>query len=127
LTNNRVDTEDRKTRLKELIADPLQAIGETMFPELERREQVLEKLLLDDLNTKRYDSGRGQSEAAAAIRQANDILAELDGILQQMLDLETFNELLDIVRQLIGEQERVLGETQKTHNQMQRNLLRDLE
>jgi len=83
--------------------------------------------LLDDLNTKRYDSGRGQSEAAAAIRQANDILAELDGILQQMLDLETFNELLDIVRQLIGEQERVLGETQKTHNQMQRNLLRDLE
>ena len=44
-----------------------------------------------------------------------------------MLDLETFNELLDIVRQLIGEQERILGETQKTHNELQKNLLRDLE
>jgi len=127
LINNRVDTEDRKMRLKELIADPLQTTGETMFPELERREEVLERLLLDDLNAKRYDLDSGQQETAAAISQANDILAELEGLLQQMLDLETFNELLDIVRQLIGEQERVLGETQKTHNQMQRNLLRDLE
>ena len=127
LINNRVDTEDRKTRLKERIADPLQAIGETLFPELERREEALEKLLLDELNAKRYDSDSSQQPAAAAIRQANDILAELDGILQQMLDLETFNELLDIVRQLIGEQERVLGETQKAHQQLQRDLLRDLE
>jgi hypothetical protein len=127
LINNRVDTEDRKKRLQELIADPMQAIGETMFPELERREEVLEKLLLDDLAAKKYDLGSGKQETAAAVTQANDILAELDRILQQMLDLETFNELLDIVRQLIGEQERILGETQKTHNELQKNLLRDLE
>lgn len=127
LIHNRVDTEDRKARLKDRIADPLQAIGETMFPELERREVVLEKLLLDALNAKRYDLESGQQESAAAVRQANDLLAELDGILQQMLDLETFNELLDIVRQLIGEQERVLGETQEAHDRMQKDLLRDLE
>jgi hypothetical protein len=127
LINNRVDAGDRKERLKEKIADPMQAVGETMFPELERREEVLEKLLLDDLAAKKYDLGSGQQETAAAVAQANDILAELDKILQQMLDLETFNELVDIVRQLIAEQERVSGETQKTHDEIQKSLRRDLE
>ena len=78
LINNRVDTEDRKKRLQELIADPMQAIGETMFPELERREEVLEKLLLDDLAAKQYDLGSGQAGNRRRRDQANDILAELD-------------------------------------------------
>jgi len=127
LINNRVDTEDRKKRLKEQIADPMQLIGETLFPELERREQVLEKLLLDDLAAKKYDLGSGRQESSAAVNQANDVLAEMEKILQQMLDLETFNELLDIVRQLMDDQQRVMGDTQKTHNELQKNLLRDLE
>ncbi len=127
LINNRVDTEDRKKRLKELIADPLQSIGTTLFPELEQREADLEKLLLDELAAKRYDENSGHELAAAAAAQASEILVALEAILQQMLDLETFNELLDIVRQLIDEQGRVLDETQKSHNRMQRQLLRDLE
>ncbi len=127
LINNRVDTEDRKKRLKEQIADPMQLIGQTMFPELERREVVLEKLLLDDLAAKKYDLGSGRQETAAAVTQANDVLAEMEKILQQMLDLETFNELLDIVRQLMDDQGRLIGDTQKTHNELQKNLLRDLQ
>jgi hypothetical protein len=124
LVNNRVDTEDRKRRLKELIADPMQLVGETMFPELERRLVVLEKVLLDDLNAKRYDLSSGQPEAVAAVEQANDILAELEKILQQMLDLETFNELLDIVRQLVEDQERMIEDTS---NERKKGLLRDLQ
>lgn len=127
LVNNRVDAEDRIERLQAKVADPMQAVGETMFPELERRQEVLEKVLLDDLTAKKYELTGGQAETAAAVQQANDILAELDRILQQMLDLETFNELLDIVRQMIDEQERVLGETQKTHSGIQKSLRRDLE
>jgi hypothetical protein len=127
LINNRVDAGDRKQRLKEKIADPMQAIGETMFPELERSEEILEKLLLDDLAAKKYDLGSGRKEAAAAVAQANRILARLDDLLKEMLDLETFNELVDIVRQLIAEQERVLGDTQKTHDEIQKSLRRDLE
>ncbi|MFM7073437.1 MAG: hypothetical protein ACKO38_16740, partial [Planctomycetota bacterium] len=37
LINNRVDTEDRKERLKEQIADPLQKIVAERFPALEKR------------------------------------------------------------------------------------------
>ena len=124
IINNRVDSEDRKRRLKELIADPMQLIGETMFPELERLCVVLEKVLLDDLNSKRYDLGSGEQEVQDAVSQANDILAELDEILQQMLDLETFNELLDIVRQLLKDQEGLIDDTQ---GERQKGLLRDLQ
>ena len=98
LINNRVDTEDRKNRLKEMVADPMQMVGEVMFPELERRADRLEKVLLEDLNSKRYDVESGKEEAEGAVEQADDILAEMQEILQQMLDLETYNELLDIVR-----------------------------
>lgn len=111
LINNRIDTEDRKKRLKDLIADPMQLIAEAMFPELERRLEVLEKVLLNDLGAKRYDLETGADESTSSLEQANDILAELDEILQQMLDLETYNELLDIVRQLINDQEKLIEET----------------
>jgi len=123
LINNRVDTEDRKNRLKELIADPMELVGQTMFPELDRRLDRLEKVLLEDLNAKKYDIDTGAEEAVAAIEQANDILAELEEILQQMLDLETFSELLDTVRQIIKDQERMIDETTK---ERKKGLLRDL-
>ena len=123
LIHNRVDTEDRKKRLQELISDPLQLIGETMFPELQRRLEVLEKTLLVDLTAKRYDVQVGTTEANAALQQANDVLAELEKILQHMLDLETFNELLDIVRQLMKDQEKLIDQTGK---ERQKGLLQDL-
>jgi hypothetical protein len=124
LINNRVDTEDRKKRLKELIADPMQFVGESMFPELERRANRLEEVLLADVKEKVYDLGIGTDEAQQATAQANDIIAEMEQILQQMLDLETFSELLDIVRQLIDDQQRIIDETEKERKQ---GLLRDLQ
>ena len=124
LINNRVDTEDRKTRLKELIADPLQLIGETMFPELDRRLEVLETALSDAVDNDQFDPEIAEAESVAALDQANDILAELEQILQQMLDLETFNELLDIVRQLIDDQQRLI---QQTEAERREGLLRDLQ
>jgi hypothetical protein len=124
IINNRVDTEDRKRRLKELIADPMQAIGEKMFPELEKLTVALEKVLLDDLQADRYDLGTAQAEAEAAVQQSDEILAALDQILQQMLDLETFNELLDIVRQLLKDQEGLIEETQQ---EREKGLLEELQ
>lgn len=37
---------------------------------------------------------------------------ELDAVLQKMLELEDFNEILDIVRGLIDDQEALLKETE---------------
>jgi hypothetical protein len=112
LINNRVDTEDRKERLKEQISDPLQKIVAERFPELEKRLVELEKSLGDPA------AARPVSEAASA--QAELLLTDLNDILQKMLDLETYNELLDIVRDLIKEQTDLLD---KTRQQKKRQLL----
>ena len=47
LINNRVDAKDRQKEIKELIADPIQSVADIMFPEMERRSVLLEKVLLD--------------------------------------------------------------------------------
>ena len=103
LINNRVDTEDRKTRLKEQIADPLLKTCATTFPELEKRLIALEKVL--------EDPQKGPASAAETLEMAEQTLAELNDVLKQMIDLETFNELLDIVRDLIKEQGDVIDKT----------------
>ena len=59
----------------------------------------LEKSLLDT------SAAYGAAEQSA--EQAERVLNELNEVLQNMLDLETFNELLDIVRSLIKEQGEV--------------------
>ena len=105
LINNRVDTEDRKARLKEQIADPLREIAEEGFPELDRRLTALEKKL--DV------AGENVAAAEAAVQQADQVLVQLNDVLQKMIDLETYNELLDIVRGLIKEQDDLIDHTKK--------------
>ena len=66
LVNNRVDTEELKSRLKEGIADPLRRIGEVMFPELETR--------LKAVQAKITDAAAGPKAQAAALAEADAIL-----------------------------------------------------
>ena len=106
LINNRVDTEDRKKRLKEQIADPLKTICATSFPALDNQLKALDEAL-----EKLATAGPPENVADDALTQATDTIAELDAVLQKMLDLETFNELLDIVRDLLGDQEKLIDRT----------------
>ncbi|MFV1965446.1 MAG: hypothetical protein ACC628_08495 [Pirellulaceae bacterium] len=125
---NRVDTEDRKRRLKERVAEPLQEIGNHLFPELDERLKQLISLLDGDTETlgkSRNDDPRVVSAADDAVQDVTAILVEMNTILQQMLDLETYNELLDIVRALIGEQERLMNETKKQQKKQVLDLLND--
>jgi len=116
LINNRIDAEDRKSRLKELVADPLARIAAESFPKWQETLGVLERAV-----------ARQQDEAVAAeaaIAQANALLAELNQVLQAILDIESYNELIEIVRNLIREQERLLEETQKARKQQALELLK---
>lgn len=120
LINNRIDTEDRKKRLKDLIADPLNRCASLMFPELDRRLTGLEEKLRDTAAPVAEDT---TTSADAAIDQSSATIAELEQILAQMLDLETYNELLDIVRSLIKDQEDLI---EKTKQERKRQALEDL-
>lgn len=118
LINNRVDTEDRKKRLKDQIADPLKTIVATSFPALDGQLKSLDEAL-----EKLASADPPEDLADAALTQATDTIAELDAVLQRMLDLETFNELLDIVRDLLQDQEKLIDDTKA---ERKRQALEDL-
>jgi hypothetical protein len=103
LVNNRVDAEDRQQRLKDQIADPLMQITTTRFPDLDNELQ----LLLDQLTEQK------EATAEEAVAAANLLLADLNTVLESMLDIETYNEIIEIVRSLIEDQDDVIQETRK--------------
>ncbi len=87
-----------------------------MFPELERQ--------LKDLEQKLGDPAASDQAVDGAVQQADNILLELDKVLQKMLELETFNELMNIVRSLIEDQEQLIDKTKKARSSEALELLK---
>ena len=52
------------------------------------------------------------------------MLLKLDEVLQRMLELETYNELIELVRDLIGEQDDLLEKTKEERKQQVLDLLK---
>ena len=117
LINNRVDTEELKSRLKDGIADPLRRISGEMFPELERRLRLLQARLADP--------AAGAAAQAAACQQADAILVEMNLVLGKMVELETFNEVLDILRGIIDSQDDINRRTKLKQKDKLRDLLEE--
>jgi len=105
LENNRIDTQERKDRLQLMIADPLQEIGEVSFSVLEKQLVALAGALENE--------GRRPQLTQASLEQAETILLEMEAVLRNMLELETYNELLDIVRGLMKDQSELIDATKK--------------
>lgn len=121
LINNRVDTEERKNRLQIEIADPLNKTCNEQFPKLDERLAALEaRLRAAGVKASPAEDG---PPADQAIDQANTVLSELEAVLAKMQDLETYNELLEIVRDLLKDQDKVI---QRTQQERKRQTLEDL-
>ncbi|MGE0608533.1 MAG: hypothetical protein AB7O62_15665 [Pirellulales bacterium] len=116
LVNNRVDTEELKLRLTEGISRPLRHIGEEMFPELERRLEILKKAT---------EEAPQNAARASARQQADAILAEMRQVLAKMVELETFNEALAMLRSIIESQDKINGLTEELRKQKAKALLDD--
>jgi hypothetical protein len=115
LINNRIDSVDRQTRLQERVYVPLQAALQGEMEELRSR--------LGQLQTAAMSPPRGREPAAAAADACDRLLVALDGVLSNMLDLESFNEIIDLVRGLLDDEDRILEETQKKQKDTLRRLL----
>ena len=109
IENNRIDAEDRQARLREEVAAPLLAVVADDFPSLDAQLAKLEELI----SKPERDSAAVADSAAMSIEELDRVLLNLDQVLQKMLDLETFNELVDLVRALIEQQDEVTDETKK--------------
>ena len=55
------------------------------------------------------------------------MLAELEEVLAKMQDLETYNELLEIVRDLLKDQEKLIERTQQERKRQTLEELKKLE
>jgi hypothetical protein len=118
MINNRVDTPELQNRLKNQIADPLRHISVDMFPELRQRltqlRQVLDK------------PAAGPEKLQAAVEQSDAILKEMKAVLDKMLELDTFNDVVEKLRDIISAQEQLNRHTQEKQKDLT-NKLRGLQ
>ena len=103
MVNNRVDSVDRRERIGTGVRDPLKQIVAEPLKLLRDRIREIE----DSVS----DTTLGIEKTAAAVETAEEVLLQLTAVLEKMLDLESYNEILDIVRELIEDQEKLLEET----------------
>jgi hypothetical protein len=119
MVNNRIDTPELQTRLKDQIADPLKRVSGQMFPELRTRLLQLRRVL--------DDPTAGPAQLKNALVQCDVILTQMKLVLDKMLELETFNKVLDKLRDIITDQEKLNRDTQEQQKQELKNKLRDLQ
>ena len=111
LINNRVDSEDRKIRLAKKIVQPLRDLPVGVMAELRNVVVNLESVLDPVMDMATNETAAMLSDSAI---QLNDrTLIQLDEVLSILVKYETQNELLDIVRRMIAEQEELLDQTKK--------------
>lgn len=117
LVNNRIDTEELKRRIGEGIAGPLRQVAEEMFPELERR--------LEALRESAGDPAQGAVARQRAVEQADRILVAMREILDRMIELEDFNQAVELLRTIIKLQDELDEQTKERLRQKLRELLED--
>lgn len=103
MVNNRVDSVDRRERIGVGVRDPLRQIVEEPLREL--RDQIVE------IEKTVADPEIAAEKSELAIETAEDVLLQLTAVLDKMLDLESYNEILDMVRDLIDDQQKLLDDT----------------
>ena len=60
------------------------------------------------------------------VTQTDLVLTKLRAVLDRMMELETFNEVVDLLRSAISAQEEIRQETRDTEKERARALLEDL-
>lgn len=117
LVNNRIDTEELTERLSRGIAEPLKAVAGDLMPELEKRVQRLPEALDDP-------TGRAAVFSEAVI-QADLVLEAMQQVLNRMLELESYNELVELLREIVEDQKKLNNETEIRRREKLRSLLDD--
>lgn len=117
LTNNRIDNSDLKSRLGEQIARPLHQIAQQRMPQLAAQLKLVEEHIEDPAAT--------APELKKAIALADQLLVEMRRVLDRMLELETYNEVVSLLRDIISDQDQVNKRTKEQQKDRLRSLFQD--
>ncbi len=117
LVNNRVDSEELTERLQSGIADPLREIGAALMPEMEQH--------LQELQTTFTEQSSPQVSLESAQAQGDVVLNAMQDVLDRMLELESYNELVELLRGIVAEQQEIQDRTKQERREKLRSLLQD--
>ncbi len=118
LVNNRVDSEDRKTRLEKSVVGPLLKIGNGSMIQL---EQVLIEFDASFQRIARQDKPQDFADelertSIESLAMTDAILVQIQEVLDSLQKFESQNELLDIVRRMIADQQKIIERTKAERN-----------
>ncbi len=105
MVNNRVDSVDRRERIGTGVRDPLKKIVAEPLAKLIDQITAVEKSVAKP--------AEAAKKTADAVQTSEEVLLQLTAVLEKMLDLESYNEILDIVRGLIDDQTELIDETKE--------------
>jgi len=112
LVHNRVDSADRRERLEIRLQEPLKAVIEKSFPQLRQSVNSLSRLT--------PDSSEGPAKCRESSQMTASVINELSNVLKNMLDIESYNEIVDMVRAMLQRQEELL---ERTKSEQKRRVL----
>ncbi len=115
LENNRIDTKELTERLQAGIADPLRTVSTEEMPALGNQVQAISALESHLASTR--------ADMTTALVHADDISSQLKAVLDRMLELESYNELVDLLRGILDEQKQLTEETRARRREKLRSLL----
>ncbi|MEX2092769.1 MAG: hypothetical protein WD971_08840, partial [Pirellulales bacterium] len=117
LENNRIDNVDLKSRLREQIAQPLRLLGADSMSQLESQLQLTSERI--------NDPQAGAAALADSLRLADGVLVQMQQILDRMLELESYNEVVALLRGIIDDQRTIHDRTKQQQAERLNDLLED--
>lgn len=114
LVNNRIDNPDLRSRLVEQIAQPLHRIVSQRMPQLSGQLKLVEQHVADP--------AVGKPALDKSLTLADGILVEMKQVLDRMLELETYNEVVALLRDIISEQNEINRRTKERQKERLREL-----
>ncbi|MCH2114768.1 MAG: hypothetical protein MK171_07665 [Pirellulales bacterium] len=129
LSNNRVDTKELRRRLIEGISEPLQEIGADLMPTLEEQIQAFQATLardkFPDVPSPPLSNASTERAQRQVIAQSEVVLEAMQQVLGRMLELESYNELVELLRAIVSEHQQLHEQTRDERRKRLRSLLNE--
>lgn len=106
LDNNRMLTPELENRLVTQIAEPLRMVAATDLPALVAAAKAA-----------------GPADRDALLGRVDAVLAKMRAVLDKMMELESYNEVIEILRDVIRTQEEIRSETLRRQRQRAKEVL----
>jgi hypothetical protein len=104
--------------LEQGIAEPLKTISGESLPRVEERLAALQTAYDANVSTAAEPLAAAKAEADAAIQA-------MQAVLDRMLELESYNELVELLRGIVNDQQQIKEKTQQQQKEKLRGLIEE--